>query len=671
MKTKTTLLAFSGTFILVWLQSSFPHFFTYSLCAVLCLGMFGLSLSDMVAGTFIPASSPRWARYRRACSEAFPFLLLLGMTSFSFAALNEKLYAADPEMHSVYRGHFTLGGFIPLSDSGVYLDSIISFLGDGSVMQMAQSRPLPHLFAAVMYVMSGGNWMGFFQLSTGLLVLCVWFHGMVVARYVGRLVAVVSSGLLCWYFARFQATFLTELTGGYVGMVALALLLHGFFVRSFKAYGLGLVLFALGMHMRSGVVLFLPVLIVAGGFRFQAGFRRKYIPYLACAILLLGALSLPEWQNKLLQKPISRQSNAVIYLLQVMRNTDTWRVIDKEYPALMINGRREGYNDRLRRASLEVESELKRHPDVFVRNYLSMIVRYAPRIERFLMPWADTIPTYFAWVVLLGFLLGLWALPSGSKLKSLSWLLLAYLFCCFLGLPVLYEISLRFYAVSMSLNTLITALAIFNLADFAQSGIRRITGSWPAHPVGLTSLPEPGSQPRYWPWIFPYGLPMLLMVLVVIGPIVIDRFRDPNPSITSMSQYQTAYPIIRVNAVDVSKSPYVLLDPIHDFKVEDPLVMPRGKWATEWKNAPLPSERTYWLLATLMKGGQTGMMYSNEKIRSALLLPEKMLGGIRMSDIETLVLRFDSVIHPVSSARYPGFYEVREILEIRLKGKSD
>jgi hypothetical protein len=671
MKAKTTILAFSGAFILACLQSAFPHFFTYRLCAILCLGMFGLSVADMVFRPFFPVDRSRWSRHLSFFSDAFPFLLLFGITTFSVAALNEKLYASRPEMHSLYDGWFTLGGFVPLSDSGVYLASIISFLSDGSMLQMAQSRPLPHLFSAVLYVMSGGHWMGFFQVSTVLVVVCVWFHGMIVARHAGRLVAVVSSGLLCWYFARFQATFLTELTGGCVGMVALSLLLHGFFERSFKAYGLGLVLFVLAMQMRSGVVLFLPVLVLVGGFRFRNGFRQKYIPFLACVILMLGALSLPDWQNGRLQKPIPRQSNAVIYLLQVMRNADTWRVIDKEYPALMINGRREGYNDRLRRASIEVESELKRHPDVFVRNYLSMIVRYAPRIERFLMPWADTIPTYFAWVVLLGFLLGLWALPSGSTLKSLSWLLLAYLFCCFLGLPLLYEISLRFYAVSMSLNTLITALAIFNLAEFAQSGIRRITGSWPAHSAGLTSLPEPGSEPRNWPWIFPYGLPILLMVLVVIGPIVIDRIRDPKSSITSMRHHQTAYPILRVKAIDVSKSPYVLLDPIHDFKVEDPLVMPRGKWSTEWKNVPLPSERTYWLLPSLMEGGQTGMMDSNEKMRSALLLPEKMLEGVRMSDIETLVLRSDSVMHPVSSTIYSGFFEVREILEIRLKGKSD
>lgn len=667
MSWKPTIMAFSGAFCLAFLQCAYPHLFTYRLCEFLCLGFFSISMADMALSPF-PAGNPSlFSRYLRVLADAFPVLLLLGITTFFVGALNEKLYAQNAEAHSINGGFFTLGGVIPRSDSYVYVAAIQSFLHEGIMTGMALFRPFPHLFATVLYRLSGSDLAAYFHLTTGLLIVCVWFHGMVVARYAGRFISIFSSCILCWYFARFQATFMTELAGGSLGMVAIALLLLGYFERSLKAYAVGVLLMAVAMQMRTGVVLLLPALVVGGGFRFRERFRKPYMAYLVVGILMVGSLSLPDLQNRLFRKPMTRQSNAATYLVQVMRNADTWNVIWSEYPFR----KNEGLVEQMQRASIGIKAELMRRPDVFVRNYISMMIRYSPRVQRFLMPWSGKISSYWGWLVLLSFLSACWRLPLGSAERTLSRLLLPYILCCFLGLPMLYEICIRFYAASISLNMLITAIAAYNILDLTRTAVRglRVRGSiltgskTPIAETPLVSLNVARSPSVFF-------LPVLLILMAVLGPIVIDRYRIVEPSADPIPISWPEKPGTTLRHVDIRKSLYVLLDPVNDFKVEDPLVMPRSKWVRDWMGRTPPSQKSYWVLPKYVRHLNESIPQTNEPVLS-LVLPQTMLGGLRMSEIESLIIRVNDKKIPMPPVLNPGSHEVSEVLEVRLKPKTD
>lgn len=663
MKVKTTIFAFSGAFILAFLLSASPHFFTYRLCAILCIGMFGLSVADMVFRPFFPDDRSRWSRHLSFFSDAFPFLLLFGITTFSVAALNEKLYALDPESHSILNGFFTLGGLVPESDNYAYADGILSFLHDGRMHFNALYRPMAHLFSAVLYVLVGCDWIRHFQLSTGLLVVCIWFHGMVVARYAGRLVSLVSSAVLCWYFAGFQATFMTELSGGCIGMVAFALLLYGYFEHSLKSFGIGIVLFALSMQIRSGVLIFLPVLVFIGGMRFQKRFPRPYMSFLVCTLLMLGALSMPDLQNRLLRKPLPTVSNISLggSLLQVIRNSDTWEVVNREYPLGDAIGTSEGLVNQMRRASNAMTSELIHHPDLFVHNYLSMIARYSPNIERYILPWSNKTPSLLALGILLSFMLGFGRLPLDSKHRTLSWGLLSYLVCCLLSLPILNQLYNRLYAASISLNSLVAALALYNLVEAAKSLFRR--ASLRRFFVGRNE--EPLSERVHGtvqvPVVpFKLAFPSLLILLVLFGPLVLDRFRESAPLQTNLEhQWPERHGTI-LRHIDLSRSMYVLLDSSSEYKVQDPRVLPRGKWVNDWKGAPLPSAKTYWLLSKMAAYG-TQDNFDSTHASFSVLMPESLLKGVRLSEVASLDVRISLY---QTSAMY---LDITEVLGIRLK----
>jgi hypothetical protein len=112
----------------------------------------------------------------------------------------------------------------------------------------------------------------------------------------------------------------------------------------------------------------------------------------------------------------------------------------------------------------------------------------------------------------------------------------------------------------------------------------------------------------------------------------------------------------------------VFLDPVNDFRVEDPMVMPRSKWVSDWMGRTPPSSKTYWVLPKYIDH-VTETAFQKSDTPLSLLLPEKMLGGIPISDIESLIIRTYSKPYPMPLVLNPGCLEVAEVLDIRVKPK--
>ena len=222
-KTLAVLVFFGGLQVLAVV---YPHIFTYRLGRNIFISIVLLTLYfDYLH--HLPILSGKFKdKFQWFYEKYFLIILLTAITLFSIGALNEKLFDNNPAIHSIYQG-FTIGGIMPASDSAGYLIDIQSFLNYG-VMQLAGIyRPLSSLVAAVIYKLSGENIITYFYLTTVMLILAIFWLGMVVERHLSKGLAMIASFCLCHYFALFQGAFVTEMTGGIIGIFAFTAILDG------------------------------------------------------------------------------------------------------------------------------------------------------------------------------------------------------------------------------------------------------------------------------------------------------------------------------------------------------------------------------------------------------------------------------------------------------------
>jgi hypothetical protein len=634
-----------------------PHVFTRDVGLKLCLFFFSLALAGSFSTHVRTFRNPSVGLFLEAFSQAFPLLLLFGIASFLIPALNEKLYSMTPEAHSVYSGYFTLGGLIPLSDSNNYLSSMLSFLRYGMMGKVAVYRPLAHLFASVVYWISGAGWIHFLYASTFLLILCFWYQGCILARHLGRPVAVFSTWLLCDYFCLFQGTFMTEMSGGMFGVVGIALLVHGFHTRSLKAYLMGVLVCSLALEIRQGVVLLPPLLVLFGGWTFRNRFRSIILSILICLLPFAAGLLLPEVQRVLFRKPIPKMSNSVVMLSQVFHDSPTWSDFYKHYPIREIDGNRESDMARMKRAKLEIVKSIVDDPWPFLRNYTRILKRsLSVHPQDSLLPYPNSVtPSQIALIALL-FSIGLLFHRRDHTALVFPVFLLAYLACCLLTSPFLNEVNDRVFASTIMLNFLFPVLAVRYSALMLVRLFLQIRDRLTDRVSVLNrfSGAEEASASRSHSYSILY-LPLLLIFMALLGPLIIDWSRDKVPtSVNRVSQW-VRIPNSMVKSLDLKKTPYAVLDAGRDFKPIDPVNLPRSKWVWDVPSKSGWRGRVHWLIH----------VESRETLN--LLLHDSLLKGVPWPRIDTLVLRIGMSDSAVARQLLPGFFTVDSVLEVRLK----
>lgn len=618
---------------------SFPHVFTYRAGVFTSLAFFLMAFLGTFSRNHRLFDRTGFQRSLRVLDRSFPLLTLLGIASFAVAILNLRFYSTEPGLHVFQPMDLTLGGVIPKTDNRTYLFAVLNFLKYGELNGQANFRPLGHLFNAFLLKMAGGDLIRFFQLSTALLILAVWCHGLIMARHLGRFAALASVWMLCWYFGYFQATFMTELTGGFFGILAIALLLHGLFLRSLGFYVSGMCLFALAMHIRTGVLLFMPAMAVVGAIRFDGMFRGRIYAFVSLALLLAASYVTPYLQYGLFQNEVRSSANFGEYAYRIQKNSDYWPY-NKAFPLQSVDGRLETLDDRVERVTSKIVGGILDDPWTFANNYLAMTARYSLKPERFLFPWIWKMPSLLAVFAFLSFLSGYWLYGKGTRQRMLLGVLLVYLFCSLVSIPVLDFVKDRNYAASVSLNALMLAVAMQNLFLWASKLIKSRGISRPTPAFDSTDMPPANNGPftmdSFSRMMIP--LPVLLVLAALPGPLVVDRSRTaPEPLRQSSGRWEKE-PGTAVEVILMQGTPFMRLFVDRDFKVEDPCEIPRRKWRGGWPAGDTLQGGNYWIPSSNLL--DLGL---RKVIAKTLFMPDDMLGDTRLSDIDTLVVAIDTL----------------------------
>ena len=242
-------------------------------------------------------------------------------------------------------------------------------------------------------------------------------------------------------------------------------------------------------------------------------------------------------------------------------------------------------------------------------------------------------------------------------MRLLHWILLCYLACSYLAIPVLDLIKLRNYAGSVSLNTLFFAVALQN----GLLGIYRIL-SLPARAMGLRignrafdaepQSPIPSNSISRW--LIPLSVLMLLLILA--GPLAIDRSRVFVKPTSGYTDSWVIEPDAKPLVLLMKDVPTVKLDAGRDFRIEDPTVMPKQKWQGEWPSKDTLGGAYYWIPAIDMQS------FGIDKLTSkSILVPDSLLGGVDIADIDTLVLLSNDAVRAPRLLKYKM---VRKVLHV-------
>ena len=193
-------------------------------------------------------------------------------------------------------------------------------------------RPLASLVAAVFFKLSGENMVTYFYLTSVLLIFAIFWLSRVVKRHFNMSLAMVTAFCLCFFFARFQGSFMTEMIGGIVGLFAFSALLDSIFRKNVKLFFIGIVLLGLALQIRAGAMFILPLLVLYGA----VYFRKKYwvctkTLLIGVALVVLVSFSTSMQLSSFSQK-FDTASNVGDIVYQIQVNAPTWRQIQLDYP---------------------------------------------------------------------------------------------------------------------------------------------------------------------------------------------------------------------------------------------------------------------------------------------------------------------------------------------------
>jgi hypothetical protein len=183
----------------------------------------------------------------------------------------------------------TIGGLLPWSDSGAWLQGSLRLLLFGEASEWASRRPLNTAFFASILGAAGQDLVGALLVRAALLGATVYLFFRVTARSFGVAAALAGACIVFGFAYLFVGVTLSETNGLILGTLGISILLHATHARSSGWFGLGLFLLAVGLLMRSGPFLVLPALVVWSAFAFSRDRRVAVRPLLIGIGAVAGA----------------------------------------------------------------------------------------------------------------------------------------------------------------------------------------------------------------------------------------------------------------------------------------------------------------------------------------------------------------------------------------------
>jgi hypothetical protein len=601
-------------------------------------------------------------RFHPFFEKYFLIILLFAISLYSIGALNEKLFDNNPTIHSMYQG-FTIGGIMPASDSAGYLIDIQSFLKYGVIQSAAVYRPIATMFAAVLYKCCGEDIIAYFYLTTVMLILAIFWLGRIVAYHFNKGLAIIASFCLCLYFALFQGSFMTEMTGGIVGLLAFAALLDSILRRNIMIFFSGLMLFGLAMQIRAGTIFILPLLVFWGA----VYFRKKI--WICTKTLLVGVtlvLLIPfsvSLQLSLFSQKIDSASNIGDLVYQIQVNSTDWRQVQLDFP--------ERFNDleNFNRAKLSNEiafQKFKNDPSTFFVNYTLKLLHIIKSPGLYTFHFIDKYLSEKAInIVFFLFLLTPFLYRRYSRMHVLFWFLLLGLVGSIFSSPILDVVRHRSYAASISFNVMIFAIAIANGFLFLKGFYYTASGlhwnfyfkrkmMWLRFKESRSRICKGNNiVPQTYKGTMIY---IIIALIILVGPVITDKLRNYKPPRTT----QMDLSLVQSKGwflLSVHDSPHAVFDPQNDFVVNDPLVIPKAKLLNNKTIETIPGSRFYLFSAI---NHFDFMKY--RQYYQFLEIPEVLLNSIKMNNISSMVLKGECIMEGKRK-----IFLTKEICEVTLK----
>ena len=196
-------------------------------------------------------------------------------------------------MNAISAGNI-IGGLLPYNDASDYFNDALGLLDNQLFDGISVRRPIFTAFLSFLFALTGRN----LQLSVLILVLinavfCYLFAQQVKNLW-GSTAAVTITLLIFFFYRRFIGTTLTEHVGLALGMAGSALLLSGARKTDRKFILFGVFLLSLGMNVRAGALLVLPVVILWGSWIFR-GKSRLSVSFIILGLIAVSLGFLINW----------------------------------------------------------------------------------------------------------------------------------------------------------------------------------------------------------------------------------------------------------------------------------------------------------------------------------------------------------------------------------------
>jgi len=225
--------------------------------------------------------------------DQYSWPILLGMLIFFVLLLNTNSPAwqtrqiafvfalfAIPLIYkwqSAFNDGYILGGLLPWSDASGYNTGALSLLSGTLLNVWGSRRPLFAGFLAVLFKLTGWDFMIALIILTLFNTIAVFFVVRMIKERFGSISAGIFLILSFEFYARFSGVTSTEQLGFALANIALFFLLSCIRDRSFGKGLWGLALLTLALNARAGAFFILPALIVwlVFSFREQIPFKRS------------------------------------------------------------------------------------------------------------------------------------------------------------------------------------------------------------------------------------------------------------------------------------------------------------------------------------------------------------------------------------------------------------
>ncbi len=622
----------------------FPHVFTYRLGRNIFLATVLIALYFDYLNHLPILSEKLNVRLRSFYEKYFLLILLCAIFFFSIGALNEKLFYNDPATHSILQG-LTIGGAMPANDNAGYLLDIQSFLKYGVIQSIAVYRPLATMIAAVFYKCCGEDIITYYYLTTAMLILAIFWLGTVVSRHFNKGLAIIMSFCLCLYFALFQGSFLTEMTGGIIGIIAFTATLDGLFRKNIVVFFMGILLLGLALQLRTGAMFILPIFVFYGAVYFRKQNWVSTKTFMISGALVLLAFFTNPIQLSLLSQKFDVASNIGYFVYQIQTNSTYWTQVEIDNPK-----RFDGLKpyDQAKLANEIALQRLRPHPGTFIGHYILKLLQAIKNPGLYTFHFIDK---YLSGIgcnfTLILFFLTPVLYRRNSRMHVLFWFLILGLIGSILSSPVLEVVKNRSYAASISFNMMIFGVAVANGflflkgLYFTSSGLhwdfyckRKIV--WLRFKCSLSQIWKRNEIVQQ----VPKGVIIYIVIAltILIGPVITDKLRNykapQKPLMDSLAVQSEGLFLL-----SVSDSPHAFFDTQNDFVVTDPLVISKTKLLNNKPIATLPDFPFYMFNAI----NHFDFMH-HRYFSQYLVIPVVLLSSIKMDNISTIVLRGENII---------------------------